>query len=178
MNLFFGKISLNWSCKRIIVEWTVQYLPANSTGVDIYVVSLNLNTLSRYTSIQYLSTVPFGNYLINIKKVCPILTCILLDCLEQHSQFSGMFVHDWALFCVYACACARPSRLSGLGLVSGSRQHMPDTALWGPAFIPCCFHSPTFARCTKIVFSRLCIPPSPPEKVREHLLLHTHTSGS
>lgn len=54
-----------------------------------------------------------------------------------------------------AWASVRLSRECGLGLVSGSRQHMPDTALWGPAFIPRCFHSPTFGRCTKKVFSQV-----------------------
>lgn len=93
-----------------------------------------------------------------------------LTSFEQHKQFSGLFVHEQALFCVYACASVRWSRECGLGLVSGSRQHMPDVALWGPAFIPRCFHSPTFARCTKNVFSSLCIPA---KKKRKKVLAFT-----
>lgn len=90
---------------------------------------------------------------------------------EEHWKFSLVLVHEQALFCMYACACVRSSQECGLGLVSGSRQHMPDTALWGPAFIPCCFHSPTFARCTKkVVFSSLCIPA---KKVLAFTFTHT-----
>lgn len=62
---------------------------------------------------------------------------------------TALFLHEQALFCLHAWASVREC---GLGLGSGSRQHMPDTALWGRAFIPSCFHSPTFGRCTEKVF--------------------------
>ena len=67
---------------------------------------------------------------------------------------SGSSVQEQALYlhvCMHAAMFAW-ARTVDQGLVSGSRQHMPDTALWGPAFIPCCFHSPTFARCTRKCF--------------------------
>lgn len=65
---------------------------------------------------------------------------------------TAIFLHEQALFCLHAWASVWEC---GLGLGSGSRQHMPDTALWGPAFIPSCFHSPTFGRCAEKVFSQV-----------------------
>lgn len=55
----------------------------------------------------------------------------------------------WTSTFRHECLPSVSGRECGLAPVSGSRQHMPDTALWGPAFIPSCFHSPTFGRCTK-----------------------------
>lgn len=80
---------------------------------------------------------------------------------------TAIFLHEQALFCLHAWASVWEC---GLGLGSGSRQHMPDTALWGPAFIPSCFHSPTFGRCAEKVFSQVF---TFQEKKCEHLLLHT-----
>lgn len=84
--------------------------------------------------------------------VCDVSQNTRRKCLrfEQRQQFSCMNKHFSA--CMHAWASVREC---GLGLGSGSRQHMPDTALWGPAFIPSCFHSPTFGRCAEKMFSQV-----------------------
>lgn len=68
-----------------------------------------------------------------------------LGCLCMSRHFSA---------CMHVLLFARAGEC-GLGLVSGSHQHMPDTALWGPAFIPRCFHSPTFAIGAQKMFSQV-----------------------
>lgn len=94
---------------------------------------------------------------------------------EPHWQFSGLFVHEQALFCMYACASVRSSRgvwiRSGLWLSSAHAGH--------GALRPC-IHSTLFSfphlryRCSKNVFSSLRIPAKKKKKKkRQHLLLHT-----
>lgn len=88
-----------------------------------------------------------------------------LGCLCMSRHFSA---------CMHVLLFARAGEC-GLGLVSGSHQHMPDTALWGPAFIPRCFHSPTFAIGAQKMFSQVFAfqQKRKKKKKRQHLLLHT-----
>lgn len=95
---------------------------------------------------------------------------------EPHWQFSGLFVHEQALFCMYACASVRSSRgvwiRSGLWLSSAHAGH--------GALRPC-IHSTLFSfphlryRCSKNVFSSLRIPAKKKKKKKNaSIYFYTH----
>ena len=116
----------------------------------------------RFSKIAWMTGVTF----------CP--PCHLTLTFEPHWQFSGLFVHEQALFCMYACASVRPSRgawiRSGLWLSSAHAGH--------GALRPC-IHSTLFSfphlryRCTKNVFSSLRIPAKKEKKAPAFTFTHT-----